>query len=83
MQSSIASPEPAVLPRNCTFTPSDWAALAAFWHPVAFSSDIGGPKPFAATLLDEKLVLYRSGGRVVAAKDICIHRGVPLSFGRV
>jgi phenylpropionate dioxygenase-like ring-hydroxylating dioxygenase large terminal subunit len=83
MQSSTATLEPVVLPRHCTFIPSDWAALAAFWHPVAFSSDIGGPKPFSATLLDEKLVLYRAGGRVVAAKDICIHRGVPLSYGRV
>ncbi len=71
----IAHP-PFALPRNCTFSPSDWAALSGFWHPVAFSSDIGGPKPFAATLLDEKLVIYRAGGRVVAAKDICIHRGV-------
>jgi vanillate O-demethylase monooxygenase subunit len=55
--------------------------LSEFWHPVCFSSDVAGPKPFPATLLDEELVLYRSGGRVVAAKDICIHRGVPLTFG--
>jgi phenylpropionate dioxygenase-like ring-hydroxylating dioxygenase large terminal subunit len=71
----------AVLPRKCTFTPSDWRVLSEFWHPVCFSSDLGGAKPFAVTLLDEELVLYRSGGQVVAAKDICIHRGVPLSFG--
>ena len=83
MPLSLATREHTALPRTCTFTPSDWAALAAFWHPVAFSADIAGPKPFSATLLDEKLVLYRAGGRIVAAKDICIHRGVPLSFGRV
>jgi vanillate O-demethylase monooxygenase subunit len=83
MPTSALAQTRSSLPRGCTFTPSDWAALAAFWHPVAFSSDVGGPKPFAATLLDEKLVMYRAGGKVVVAKDICIHRGVPLSFGRV
>lgn len=68
-------------PRDCTYTPGDWAALAAFWHPVCFSSDIGTEKPLPVTLLDERLVLYRAGGRVVAAQDLCIHRGVPLSSG--
>jgi vanillate O-demethylase monooxygenase subunit len=77
------TPAPALQPRNPTFTPGDWAVLSSFWHPVCFSSDIGGPKPLAVKLLDEGLVLYRAGGRVVAAKDLCIHRGVPLSFGRV
>jgi hypothetical protein len=31
------SPHTAVLPRGCTFTESDWRALAPFWYPVAFS----------------------------------------------
>jgi phenylpropionate dioxygenase-like ring-hydroxylating dioxygenase large terminal subunit len=72
---------PASRPRDCTFTETDWEALAAFWHPVCFSSDVTGAKPLSITLLDEKLVLYRAGGTVVAAKDVCIHRGVPLSCG--
>lgn len=79
----MPSPTPLAPPRGCTFTPSDWAALAAFWHPVGFSSDIGRDRPFAVTLLDQPLVLYRAGGQVVAARDLCIHRGVPLSYGRL
>ena len=69
------------LPRNCTFNQTDWMALAPFWYPVAFSRDILD-QPYAARLLDERLVLFRlSDGSVTAARDICLHRGVPLSLG--
>lgn len=69
------------LPRHCTFHESDWQALAPFWHPVAFSHEVTG-KPFAARLLDERIVLFRlADGRVNAARDLCLHRGVPLSMG--
>jgi phenylpropionate dioxygenase-like ring-hydroxylating dioxygenase large terminal subunit len=68
------------LPRDCTFPRSDWEALAPYWYPVAFSSDVTDA-PFAARLLDERIVLYRIHGRVTAAKDLCLHRGVPLSMG--
>lgn len=74
---------PAALPRGCTFPESDWRALAQFWHPVAFSHEVT-EQPYAATLLDERVVLYRlSDGSLAAARDICYHRGVPLSLGRV
>jgi phenylpropionate dioxygenase-like ring-hydroxylating dioxygenase large terminal subunit len=69
------------LPRHCTFNEPDWKILAAFWYPVAFSHDILD-KPYAAQLLDERLVLFRlSDGSVTAARDLCLHRGVPLSLG--
>jgi vanillate O-demethylase monooxygenase subunit len=71
------------LPRGCTFTESDWQTLARFWYPVAFSHEVTS-KPFAATLLDERVVVYRlADGSLVAAKDICSHRGVPISLGHV
>src|ERR1700723_3723584 len=71
------------LPRGCTFRESDWQALAPFWYPVAFSHEVTN-KPYAARLLDERVVVYRiSDGSLVAAKDICFHRGVPLSMGHV
>jgi nitrite reductase/ring-hydroxylating ferredoxin subunit len=73
----------AVLPRGCTFTEPDWRALAPHWYPVAFAREVT-QMPYAARLLDERVVLYRiSDGSVVAARDICYRRGVPLSLGHV
>jgi vanillate O-demethylase monooxygenase subunit len=73
----------ATLPRGCTFTEQDWRALAPFWYPVAFSHEVM-KAPYATRLLDERVVLYRiADGSVVAARDICYHRGVPLSLGHV
>jgi phenylpropionate dioxygenase-like ring-hydroxylating dioxygenase large terminal subunit len=67
--------------RQSTFLESDWTALAPYWYPVAFSHQVG-EKPMAAQLLDERLVLYRlADGKVTAARDLCLHRGVPLSMG--
>jgi len=81
--SSLAAPEAAGLPRTCTFSETDWRALAVFWYPVAFSHQVTAA-PYAARLLDERVVVYRiSDGTVVAARDICFHRGVPLSMGHV
>ncbi|WP_213806838.1 aromatic ring-hydroxylating dioxygenase subunit alpha [Granulicella sp. dw_53] len=77
------SRQAGILPRGCTFSESDWRALAPFWYPVAFSHEITD-QPYAATLLDERVVVYRlSDGTLSAARDICYHRGVPLSLGHV
>ncbi|KAA9166431.1 Rieske 2Fe-2S domain-containing protein [Amycolatopsis acidicola] len=59
------------------------AGFRGYWYPVAYGSHIGG-KPKQITLLGEKIVLIRDGGRhgtVYALKDRCPHRGVPLSEG--
>ena len=80
---SSPSSAAVALPRGCTFPESDWRALAPFWYPVAFSHEVGS-QPYAATLLDERVVVYRlSDGTLAAARDICYHRGVPLSLGTV
>lgn len=77
-----SSQKPPV-PRDCTFSEFDWNALAPHWYPVAFSHEVTD-KPYAARLLDERVVVYRlSDGTVAAAKDICYHRGAPLSLGTV
>lgn len=57
--------------------------VASEWYPVSLSAELGdGPMP--VRLLGEALVLFRtSDGGVHAFKDLCIHRGVPLSLGRV
>jgi vanillate O-demethylase monooxygenase subunit len=73
--------QPTDLPRNCTFEEQDWHKLAQYWYPVALSSEVV-QAPLAARLLDEPLVLYRVHGGLVVARDICPHRGVPLSMGR-
>ena len=71
-----------VYPRDCTFSQSDWTAIAPFWYPIAFSRDIGD-RPHAATLLDRRLVIWKTGSGLSVANDICLHRGVPLSMGHV
>ncbi|WP_235922883.1 aromatic ring-hydroxylating oxygenase subunit alpha [Rugamonas aquatica] len=71
------------LPRHCTFDAHDWQVLSQYWHPVAFGGDVAIDRPFAAVLLDEELVLFRSADGVVAARDVCPHRGAPLSLGWV
>jgi len=80
LSSSLQKPP---LPRDCTFAESDWRALAPHWYPVAFSQEVKD-KPYAARLLDERVVVYRlTDGKIVAAKDICYHSGAPLSLGSV
>ncbi|OKP90377.1 aromatic ring-hydroxylating dioxygenase subunit alpha [Paenibacillus sp. P32E] len=70
------------LPRDCTFSPEDWRVLAEYWYPVAIADEVQN-KPLAVKLLDMKLVCYRSEGKVVIARDLCFHRGAPLSKGWV
>lgn len=69
-------------PSNCSFSKSDWMALAKFWHPVAASTEISD-SPFSTALLDVRVVVYRSNGAPTAALDICPHRGAQLSRGTV
>ena len=68
------------LPRNCTFSESDWHVLAAFWHPVACCDDVTD-KPVKVTVLDIDVVLYRTVEGLTAAKDMCMHRGAAMSLG--
>ena len=46
-----------------------WPALRQYWHPVAFSTALAD-KPLAVRLLDERLVLYRLGHRLVCFTDL-------------
>jgi len=71
-----------VYPRGCTFTEADWDALAPFWYPIAFSSEVK-EQPLSATLLDQRLVIWRTSAGISVANDICLHRGIPLSMGWV
>lgn len=70
------------MPLETAFTASDWEVLASCWHPLAYSRDIGDG-PYPVRLLDHDLIAYRSGDGIVVARDLCVHRGTPLSLGRV
>lgn len=77
---SEAKVHTAQYPKNSSFTQSDWQALADMWYPVALVDSIQD-KPFPIQLLDVPLVIAKLKGNFVVAKDLCIHRGAPLSHG--
>ena len=54
------------------------------WYVAALSSQVSGRKPFASTILEEPLVLFRGrDGRATALRDRCLHRNAALSEGDV
>jgi phenylpropionate dioxygenase-like ring-hydroxylating dioxygenase large terminal subunit len=59
-----------------------WPALRDYWYPVATAFDVQ-EGPVKSLLLGVRLVLFRLGGQVVCFRDLCVHRGTPLSLGRV
>ena len=59
-----------------------WPKLREYWHPVAFAED-ADDGPLAVTLLDERVAVCRIGGQVRAFRDLCVHRGTPISLGWV
>jgi phenylpropionate dioxygenase-like ring-hydroxylating dioxygenase large terminal subunit len=61
----------------------DDPVLVDDWHPVARVPDLDGGGPIGARLLGEDLVVWRSGDRYFAWRDLCAHRGTRLSLGRV
>jgi phenylpropionate dioxygenase-like ring-hydroxylating dioxygenase large terminal subunit len=70
------------LPRNCTFNKDDWNILSRQWFPIARAVDIKS-EPVPVTLIDVELVVYRTSTGFRVARDLCPHRGVPLSMGCV
>lgn len=52
------------------------------WHPVAYAKEVTADKPHHSKLLNEHLVLWRTGDNTcLAMRDLCIHRGTALSLG--
>lgn len=70
----------ASYPTECTFSETDWLALSNMWYPVALEESIS-ETPRRVTLLDVDLVLAKLGDDILVARDLCIHRGAPLSMG--
>ena len=69
------------LPLHCTFEADDWRKLARHWYPIAQAGDVA-EQPYKAMLLDQPLVAYRVKGELVVGRDVCAHRGVPLTLGK-
>lgn len=58
------------------------AKLIENWYIAALSTDVTEHKPFACTLYDEPLVIFReASGTPKTLQDRCIHRGTKLSKG--
>ncbi len=58
--------------------------LRNVWQVAAFSREIVPGTPFARTLCNLPLVMYRTRvGKLVAMDDRCAHRNAPLSLGKV
>ena len=62
----------------------EWpAAVAAAWHPVAFSAQVAGRRPVAARLMGRRLAVARDESGAYVLDDRCPHRGAALSRGRM
>lgn len=54
------------------------------WYVVLASKEVRRAKPVGVTRMGEKMVFWRdTGGKVACAVDLCPHRGVALSAGKV
>ncbi|MFW1999384.1 Rieske 2Fe-2S domain-containing protein [Acinetobacter ursingii] len=70
-------------PCNSQFEDRDWEILSQHWYPVARIEDVS-TQPQQVTLLDVKMALYKTEfGDIHLVRDICPHRGVPLTKGWV
>ncbi|WP_164007076.1 aromatic ring-hydroxylating oxygenase subunit alpha [Pyxidicoccus trucidator] len=56
--------------------------FSSYWHPVAFSQELGA-QPLAARLLETDLVVWRTGTGVAVTHRRCAHRGADLAAGEV
>ena len=74
-------------PAESGFSPAEWSLLAACWHPVASSMELGeigtdDAEPVRSVLLDIPLVVFRGAdGTPTVLTDRCPHRGARLSGG--
>ena len=53
------------------------------WYVAGWTQELETDKPFAITILNERIVIWRTGsGAIHALEDRCVHRLAPLSLGR-
>lgn len=61
----------------------DDPVVRTHWHVVGKSVEFCSSQLHPRVLLGEDLVLWRADGRLLAWQDLCIHRGIKLSLGRI
>jgi len=57
--------------------------VRAAWHPVAVARELAAGELRALSLIGEDIVLWRGGEGIHAWQDLCVHRGVKLSLGKI
>jgi phenylpropionate dioxygenase-like ring-hydroxylating dioxygenase large terminal subunit len=78
---AIPSIMPFSIPCHSQFQAKDWEILAQHWYPVARIQDVS-TQPHQVTLLDINMAIYQThSGAIHLVRDLCPHRGVPLSKG--
>lgn len=83
MNSPVASKEIAIASSNMPENPNKPLFALDQWYVAALSHELGD-QPLARTLLNQAVVLFRTGeGQVAALEDRCCHRSLPLSCGTV
>jgi vanillate O-demethylase monooxygenase subunit len=82
MFTQLKEDAPALRPLTSEIAPNDWRVLSRYWYPVAVEGDVK-QQPVKGKLLDVELVIYRAGNRVAVALDVCPHRFIRLSAGRI
>lgn len=61
-----------------------FSQFSRLWVPLCLAAQVRSDRPLALVLAGVRLVLFRDGeGRACALRDVCPHRGVALSLGRV
>src|SRR5437867_12536275 len=69
-------------PPESSARPASSAPLLGFWYPATLSTAVRPGKMRDQVLLGLPLLICRdSQGRLATLRDICPHRGMPLSFG--
>jgi len=54
------------------------------WYVILESSEVKAARPIGVTRMGEKLVLWRDAqGQITCMADLCPHRGVALSIGKL
>ena len=83
VEAALPRPLPeGFLPSGCSYAQQDWPVLARQWFPLVRADDPLA-KPRQVVLLNLRLAVDRMPDGMRIGRDMCPHRGLPLSSGRI